>query len=113
MVVERRDGIVASLAKTKNPVRVLGGERTWSPVTDQSKPILGWFESEPDSNFTTRVEVNLAGEDTIEEQRIVIRGLTPFPLIPQTYERDRINSPDNKWAGKIRYTPVQESVEGK
>lgn len=113
MVVERRDGILASLVKTKDPVRILLGERTWSQVIDPSKPVASWFESEPNSSFSFKVELKLKGEDTIEEQRLVVRGLNLFPLIPQTYERERINDPENKWAGKIRYTPVQEGVESK
>lgn len=106
MVIERQDSILKSLAKTKNPLRILGGERTWSQLSRQSKPTILLY----DAFWGTGREkvVGFKNEDEVVYME-TISALGHIISVEETsfFRQEEINSPNSPWAGKLRWKPTQ------
>ena len=101
MVVERRDGFLRTLAKTKTPFRVARGERTWSPLK-RSKPVILVY----DAFWGTGEEktVGAINEDQVIylETGSIFGYITSYNSV-RILTEEEINNPDTLWAGKIRW----------
>lgn len=113
MTIERRDGRLISVIKTKNPLRAFVGERTWSPQSRDSKPIV----IENNTFFGTGNEQVVGVLD--EDKLVHIRARS---ILGHIYDADSsvvrsedINSPDRPWAGKVRWrkTPAEATIQTK
>lgn len=111
MTIERRDRFLTSLIRTKDPIGVLRGERTWSPLTETWVRIV---ERVPLSDSAVMEGVKAVDGETIYYLRLTrqFKGHNP-PFGPEHFEKltkEEINDPSRPWAGEIRYTTTSVST---
>ncbi len=96
MVIEANDGIIGSIIKGTRPLRVLRGERTWSPFQEKIEV--------HESSGHLFVETFTA-EDPDTLSYTVERFRFGIKIIEETVNAsaNQINQPDQPWTGKIRW----------
>ncbi len=117
MTIEKVDGRLRTAIRTRNPVRLFIGERTWSELKPGEYVILENLGPSLQSpmSCSESVEIEASREDTIHHSRSTWYGFG-VSRVRSSNDRDElivgeeINDPKEPWAGKVRFTEPQNSA---